>query len=664
MKTLRALVALLCVVTLVHPAFAADQAQEPQPAPTWVLQKREDAGGLKAIVAPYQQREAPPVNYANSNRLEALLRAGNLYLSLSDAIALALENNLDVELSRYRAPTAEADILRAKSGSLLQGIDTSITQGAAGVGAGAAAGAQLVGGGAGAGAGAAGGGGAQQQQTTVGGTFGGLQIQQIGANVPNYDPLIQFNTNWFHRTRPLTSRFVTGTTFLVQETSAANFQIQQGLATGGQVTFAWDNSYLKENTPYDRNQLNPARTGAFRLIFSQPLLQGWGLALNRRFLTIANNTRRVADIVFERQVIETVSAVIRLYWDLVSLREEVKVQQQAVELAQKLLSDNRKQVEIGTLAPIEIVRAESELASAQQRLINAETQVLQQEIVIKNALSRTGLASPAVATARIVPTDVIRVAEEAPMPQVEPLVQMANQKRPELRETRLSLENSHLQMMGNKSALRPQLSAFAFAQNNGLAGQINEITGTIPPELVTPPDPFFLGGFGRTMEQIFRRNFPDYGVGVQLQIPLRNRNAQGNMIQSQLTLRQQEIRLRQLENQIRSDFENAIIGLRQAQARYQAAAKSRVLSEQTLDAEQKKYALGASTIFLVIQAQRDLAAARSTEVASQSSYANAQVGFYRATGQVLDQYNIALKEAYQGQISRAPSPLPPEEAKP
>jgi outer membrane protein TolC len=296
------------------------------------------------------------------------------------------------------------------------------------------------------------------------------------------------------------------------------------------------------------------------------------------------------------------------------------------------------------------------VAARQQDLTISETQVLQQETILKNALSRTGVASPAVADARIIPTDPIRMPSVEPIAPIQDMVANALSARPELAQTRIQLQNTKINLRGARSALLPSLDLVANFANNGLAGNPNAL-----PELpgrTRFQNPFFVGGYSTVLTQLFARNFPDYSLGFSLNVPLRNRAAQADMINDELTLRQQELAQQRLENQVRVDVQNALIALQQARARYQAAVKGRVLQEQTVDAEQKKYALGASTIYNVILTQRDLALAQSSEVAAMSAYAKARVELDRATGQTLANNSISLMEAFRGSVSRPPDPPP------
>jgi len=642
MRRIRPTIAILCAVLLA----AATLPAETPPV-------RSSGGFFSGFTRPYRTQEVAPVNLANSPRLEALLRAGRIYLSLQDAVALALENNLDIAVQRYGPMIADASLLRAEAGGLLRGVPTAVqratTSALAQVTGGAPTGAATTGA-------ATGGAG--------GGEAGGAVIIQTGTAIPNLDPALFTQVNFSHRTSPQTNSFTTGTNALILRNNVANFGIQKGFITGTTVSFGWNNSMLETNA--GRSDFNPSTTASFSLNITQPLLRGFGLAVNTRNIRIARNNRRVSDLAFRQQVISTVSAIVSAYWDLVSFNENVRVKQQALALAQKLYEDNKKQVEIGTLAPIEIVRAEAEVASSQQALVQAETQLLQQETLLKNALSRSGVASPIIAEARIVPTDRIFVPPSEPVTPVQDLMEMAMKTRPDVIQTDLQIQNTKLGLQGSRNNLLPQLDLVADFRNNALVGQINALpvpaipgTGIGPtPRNPAAVDPFFIGGYGKALSQLFARNFPDYAIGFQLSIPLRNRSAQADMVLDQLSLRQQELRRQALLNQVRVDVRNALIALQQARAAYEAAVKARVLQEQTLEAEQKKYALGASTIFFVIQAQRDLAQARSTEVAAASQYMKAKVQLDAATGRTIESHNISIEEALEGRVSRPPSPLP------
>jgi outer membrane protein len=589
------------------------------------------------------------VNMGNSNRLEKLLRDGNLYLSLDDAIALALENNLDIEFMRYQPLIADTDILRARAGFPVRNLVTfgSISGFSTGNSATGGTGVNPI--------------GSTTNANTITTFAGGSTIAPVGgvpvvgtnviggSNLPLLDPTLTTTVGWAHNSLPQSSSFVTGTSTLVTQGATTAIAYSQGFTTGTAYSLTFNSATSNSNSI--RNVINPSLTNALTLNFIQPLLQGLGRSMNARYIVIARNNREASDLLFKQQVIQTVSQVQNLYWDLVGFVENVRVVQQAVQLAEKLYEDNKKQVEIGTLAPISIVQAEAEVAARQQDLTLAQTQVQQQEVILLNALSKNGIASPSVAQAHIIPTTRITVPSSEPVQPIQDLIGMALQSRPELAQARIGVTNTDIALKGTRNELLPQLNLVGAMTNNALAGE--PITGS-----ATQPSPFFVGGFGNTLGQVFSRNFPTYSVGVQLNVPLRNRAAQADMAVAQLQYRQAEIRMRQGENEVRVEVRNALIGLQQARARMEAATKSRVLEEQTVDAEQKKYALGASTIYQVIQVQRDLASAREVEVAAVNNYSKARVELDRATGQTLTKNNILLEEAYQGTVRKPADAIP------
>ena len=637
MRTLRPFLAVLCAALAAAPPAAF--AQTPGG-----VQAADGGAWHSRFTSRYTPRVVEPINLANSPRLESLLRAGRMYLSVQDAIALALENNLDIELQRYGPRLAEADLLRAQAGGVVRGVPVSISSGPSSA-------ANLQTGGTGGGGGGQGGGG-----VGAGANTGGATVLFSGTQIPNLDETLFVNYNWGHRTLAQANSFSTGIPALVFSNNQFSAGVQKQWLTGSTLTLGYSQAIQASNNL--RSEINPVTSGNMNLQFTQPLLRGFGVALNARNIRIAKNNVRVSDLVFQQQVIATVANVVNLYYDLVSFNEDVKVRRQALELAEKLYNDNRKQVEIGTLAPIEIVRAEAEVARSQQELTQAETQVLQQETILKNYISRTGVMSPSIADARIVPTDRLTIPDVESIRPIQDLVSTAIENRPELAQTQIQIENAKISLEGSRNLLLPSLDLVAGAQNNGLAGQVNTMPLPSDVQFTRQANAAFIGNLGSVWSQILSRNYPDYSIGFQLTVPLRNRAAQSDVVRDQLTLRQAELRQRQELNQIRVDVQNALIGLQQSRARYQAALKSRVLQEQTLDAEQKKYALGASTIFFVIQAQRDLAQAQAAEVTALTTYNRARVLLDRATGNILPMHNVSIDEAMKARVSRGADPLP------
>jgi len=607
--------------------------------------QESDTGFWHKLGDPYRAPELPVNRYQDTARLKSLMREGRLYLSLDDSIALAVENNLDVAVQRYLPVFAGADVLRTESGGTLRGLQLTVREGPPGVGGPSS----VV---------LTGGIDNTNSQTDVNLALG--QITGIGSaplssgpRIPSFDPNLIGQYGWNHRTTPQTNQFSIGTVTLVSETTVFNTGYLQGFSTGAQLAVAFNNTRQNLNAP--RVDYNPYTAGSLGITVTQPLLQGFGVATNKRFIRIARNNEKIADLTFRQQLVATVSAVMRLYYDLVSVNRDVDVKQQALKRAETLLENNQVQVDVGTLAPIEVVRAQAEVARSRQALTNAESLVLQQEVILKNFLSRRGTEDPEIRNARIVATGRIRIPDKETSQPLEGLLEQAFKNRPDYLQATIQLENARVALKGSRNALLPQLDLVGTVQNNALAGEVNPLPlpGTPPGSPSTrSPDPAFLGGYGALLSQIFRRNYPDYGVFVQLNIPLRNRQARADMMRDAAQVDQAELRLEQLKHQVQTEVEAALIALQRARAGCDAARQTRMLQDDTLQAEQEKYSVGATTSFFVIQYQRDLAQARSDEVLAESLYAKAQTMLERAVGMTLSGHNIDFDEAYNGELRR------------
>lgn len=598
----------------------------------------------------FKAPDVPEISLSNSGRLEGLLHDAKIYLSLADALALAIENNLDIAWARYGPQSAANDLMRAKSGAQLRGVQNQISTLSTGLGdtggagpAGQATGITQR----------AGGGGA------AGGQGGAADIGDastfFGTQAVNLDPTIFSNVDWGHFSNPQTSNFVTGTNTLVREISNSQLGVRTGFISGATAALIWANSLSDTNSV--RTNFNPSLVSAITLRVTQPLLQGFGVAVNTRNIRVAKNNNEISNLQFKLQVEEVVSRVAGIYWGLVSLRAQVESQRQNLALAQKLYSDNKRRVEIGTLAPIEIIRAEAEVAAREADLTAAQTEVQLQETILKDAISVNGIASPTLLHAEIVPTQDIEIDPSEVFEPLPTLMEVALAARADMEQNRLRLNNTDLGLIGVKNGMLPSANLIVDLTNNALSGSENELFSGLPGEssLVSP---YFLGGLVNAGGQLLRRNFPDYQVRMQVNIPLKNRQARADYTAALLEKRQQEIRFVQAANAIRTEVQSALIRIQQARARYAAALKSQDLQQQTLDAEQKKYNLGASTIFQVVQAQRDLANARTSVIATQNEYANARINLDRATGHMLTAHHISIAEAYDGVVSRRPDPLP------
>jgi outer membrane protein len=583
-------------------------------------------------------------DFANSPRFHDLLRAGNLYLSLSDALALAIENNLDIELERFTLPIAETDVLRAKGGGTLRGVLFTLSDPPAGVGGPLsplvtnAASSTSVTPGSAVAANAIDLGVLGEAQTNL--SMQGTIPQSIGTPVPAFDPTLTGLLNWTHQTAPQVDYFSDNTNSLVTRTTTADAAFQQSFSTGTQVNLAFNNSRTGLNSL--STSYNPFTTSALGLTVTQPLLRGFGINLNRRFIRIAYNQQKITSLVFQQQLIETVYGVIRLYTDLVALSEDVKVKEEAVALAQKLYDDTKAQVDEGTLAPVELTRANAQLFATRQDLINSRGLLEEQEAIIKTVLTRRGNQDAEVAGARVVPTDPLVIPEKEQARPMQDVLAAAVTTRPDLGQARLQVENSQIGLEGARNLLRPEVDLVGVAQNNGLAGVANPLSQA--------PSIPYAGGYNDVLNQLFTRKFPTYGIGVQVTLPLRNRVAEADVARDELQVRQSQVRVRQLQNQVRLEVEDALIAMRRARSSYEAAVQTRLLQQESLEAEQAKYEVGASTSFFVIQYESLLAQARSTEVAAKGSYAKARAALERATGSILSDHGIALDAAYKGRM--------------
>src|SRR5579864_497387 len=440
----------------------AAQAQEPPNAPTpsktaarpaRLTDYSKPKSHFPNPIAPYYETQrVPEANLVNSQRIEQIYQNGKIMLSLNDAIALALENNLDIAIARYNLSLADTDILRAKAGQSILGVPTGVVQGTPGGGVGGfGVGAQGSGaGGTSGGAGGAAAGTSGIVQSTLG----------AGSAVESYDPFIQGTLSVEHATFPESSTFITGVPSLNQNTTTGNFSYGQGWATGTDMSLGFDNSRTRSNNL--RSFLQPSINSTFRLQLRQHLLQGFGLLPNLRFIWIARNDRKISESSFRQQVSTTVAQIQNIYWDLVSAYENVKVNERSVALAQKTLSDNQRQVQIGTLAPIEVVRAQSALASAQQALIVAQTNLELQQSLTKNALTRSLPKGSPLIEAPVIPTDTMQLPSAENNTPIEQMVDDAIAHRPEIEQSDIVLTNRRITEKSAKNALLPSVDVFAF----------------------------------------------------------------------------------------------------------------------------------------------------------------------------------------------------------
>lgn len=649
---------LICTMLLgvISPfGFAQNQASAPTPnlpeAPKPAPASAQVNGGVMGVnygepkshlwnpVAPYTPRYVPAPNFANTSRIDQIMRDGKIYLSLDDAIALALENNLDIAIARYNLPIADTDILLSKAGSATRGVNAGVVQNTPGGGVG----------GIGGGANGTGAGGTTSGSGGVGTGTGGIVTSTTGAGSPigSYDPIITGTAQAERAITPTSFGYLYGINAFSANTTSANFSYNQSWHTGTTANISFDNSRVTSNY----QSYTPLLNSSFRLTLSQHLLQGFGFLPNERFIKIAKNDRKITDSAFRQQVRETVSQIQNIYWDLVAAYEDVKVKQRALEFAQRTFSDNQKQVQIGTLAPIEVVHAQSQVSTAQQDLIVSQTNLQLEQLLMKNAVTRN-LGDPVLATAEVIPTDTMKVDENDQLPAVEQLIKTAQDNSPEIEQAKIDLTNRQITEKSSKNALLPTLDAYAFYGASSLAG--------VPVPVLFPCAsgvgycPPAQSGYNDALGDLVNSSAPDKGVGVQLTIPIRNRAAQATQVRSQLEYRQAEMRLQQLYNTVNIQVRNAAFAVQQDVARVRAAQANREYALQSFEAEQKKYSLGASTSTLVLQNQTAFETAENTLVSALTAYEKHKVELDRVTSATLEKNHIEIGDSIKGIVTSMP----------
>jgi len=569
----------------------------------------------------------------NSPRLEQLIHDGKLELSLQDAVELALENSMDIVVERYAPWMADASILKAKAGGIPAG------------------------------------------------TAGSL-LGSSTANLPffSYDPNLSSSMVLDSRTIPVNNPLISGTgvasttaSHLSTHTSQYNTQFTEGFQTGTNLSVTWDNT--RSSSTSLANFFNPTVQSTLSVGFSQQLLNGFGLSVNRRNIQISKNNRKIADWAFAQQAITTVTNTVLAYWELVYARSNVKVEEQAVTVSQKLYSDNQKQYQAGTMSPLDVVTAESELATDRQNLIVAQTVQLQDEQILKNLISKDPLAGNFI-TVEIITTDQPTQPAAIENPSFEDSIKEAFAKRPELQQQVYNLKNADIDVMATRNALLPALILSAQYSSVGLAGNSLITTSSLSPNILLPildenGNPVLVNGvpifqpeqvshvtgtnqagFGTAQSQIFHNKFPEYTGQLTLNLPLRNRSAQADSARAILTQREEQATIQQLKNAAILDVRNTYIALTQDRAQVEAASEARKLSQTAFEDEQKKYRLGASTVYNVVLRQRDLVGAQGTELRALANLEEAKANYERALGRTLEVNHVNIADAKSGQVER------------
>jgi outer membrane protein TolC len=631
------------------PTGQAAPPSAPQPAqlqPALLNDYSVPRSAFPHLLLPYKQQQLAPPNLGNSPRIDSLMRDGKVYLSIDDAVALALENNLDLDIARYNLNIAAADLLRAKSGASILGVNTGIVQNTPGGGIGGLGG--TVGSGTGGTTVAAGGAGAGTNGL-VSSTLG------VGSPITSFDPELTGTWQLDKNNTISTSVFSPAPGGIIaQNTYTGDLSYTQGFHWGTTLTAGFNNTHLTTNST--ASLLTPQLGSNFQFRVSQNLLQGFGTLPNTRFIRIAKNNREISDVAFRLQIITTVDQIENMYWDLVFAYENVRVQQEALTYGQKALDDSRRQAQVGTIPPIQVVSAQSTVATDQQNLIVAQNNLQLQQLLMKNALSRS-IEDPILAEADVIPTSTVQVPEQEPVTPVQEMINDALQHRAELVESRIDLNTRDISNKAVRNALLPTLDAYAYYGGSGLGGDLNPQCRSAGGPCSSPP--VFNGSnsmsYGGTLQQLVNSTAPDKGIGLSLSIPIRNRLAQSNQVRGELEFRQAQVRQHQLENQVRIEVRNAQFDVRQNRVAVQAAQSAVDLARQTLDADQQKLKVGLTTQTAILQDASVLTTGESNLVSAKAAYEKSRIELDRATGLLLDHAGINVSDATRGQVTHLPS---------
>lgn len=587
-------------------------------------------------------RDYPAPRLSNTPRLDDLLRDGKIFLSLNDAVTLALENNYDIAIARINLDIADTDILRAKAGSSLRGVSTGLVTNTLGGTTSTITG----GGGPGGTTNAAGGGGSGASGLVLSTNGGGPQPE-------NLDPYITASLEYERATDQGTSSYQPTNT---RGTFTADAEFDQGFSTGTALSIGFDNSRQSNSVNLQAGQANPytysnSLSSDLKATVTQHVLQGCCTFVNRRFIIQAKNDRRITDSAFRQQIIYTVGQVESIYWALVSAYEDEQAKERALQQSTQLASDNRKQLEIGTLAPLDVVNSDSAVATDKQSLTTSKSNLEYQQLLMKQAIARN-LNDPQLANAPVVPTDRVgldRLPEEDM--QVEDLVRQAYTNNPQIEQATLSMKNNEITIRAEKNGLLPVLDVYGFYGSSAVGGTPNTSSSSSSSGTSSNVP----GGYGGTLGNVFKQNNPDYGVGANLSIPLRNRTAQADQIRSEMELRQTQMRLQQLYTQVRIQIINGVYALTNDRAGVTAAQSARDFAAQSLEAEQKKYRLGASTTANILQQERNLATQEDSLISATAAYARDRASLNQILANTLDRYGISLADAASGTVTQQPN---------
>ena len=589
------------------------------------------------FTAPYRQQPIPPITLENSPRLKDLISDGKLQISMADALALAIENNLDIAVERQVVPMSQTDVLRASAGSAARGfsgatIPLGLSAGALGTGVNTA----VTGGGVGNAGGISGGGGA-------------VNVAPVGT----FDPTINFNFSWDRTSSPLNSLVVAGVPSVTTYSTSLSGSYTQLLASG--TSYFVSLNGLRSSSTQQSLLFDPDVASRMSVGFNQPLLSGFGLKSNLRFVLVAKNNENVSGAIFRTQLQAIMQQVENAYWDMAQFQENVKVAQDSLAAAQRLYENSKRQAEVGALAPLDVVSAQSAVAASERDLVVAQTNFQIQEIALKNLLSKR--IDPELESAEIATTDPLPEPRDSDIPALQDVLTEAFRSRPDLQVAQMNLLNEQISTQFTASNLLPTGDVFGQYAASGLQGNClvtARITcnqaGVVAPGTVVP------AGAGGSLTQVIEAKFPEESLGFSLAVPIKNRSAQADNLRAQFEAQQTQVNLQALRNQAELAIRQAMISLVQGKAQIEAAQEAVVLAQQSLDAEQKKLGVGASTFYNVVLRQRDVTTAQYAEIQAADAYAKALVAMDQARGTMLERNGMSFNDALSGMITKMPAP--------
>ena len=617
----------ICHFSIILVSLAAGTlfAQEPQTAtpdysvsPNWFPQ----------VLTPYKPQRIPTLDLTNSKDLSEAVRGGKLELTLSQLAAAVVENNLNLAVARYNIYFAQEDLLRAKAGQAARGVSAAdagipnaLFSSAIGAGVGNIAGLGGIG---------------------LTGSISGLQRSLALAPAGAYDPTFLFNVSLDRTVSPLNTLVVAGVPVVTTDSAFYQFGYQQAFTTGTSFRVAISNQ--RQLSTQQSLIYNPDVVSRMTVAVVQQLTNGFGFTVGRRFQTVARTNIEIVREWFLQQVDTILAQAESSYWDLVSAQEQVKATQEALDAAQKLYQDNKVEAELGVLAPLDVITAQSQMVSSQRDLTIAQTNLQQQELTLKTFFSKQ--LTDTLENAHIVATDPLPDPGNEDVPPIDDALATAMRNRPEVPRAQETIENDQVAIKVTRNFLKPTFNVFGFFASSGLSGdQLIAISPGAAGVLVR-------GGLGQELNQFIRFKYPEYAVGFSLTIPIRNRSAIADNIRSNLEERQAETSLQETQNLIEVQVRSGIITSMQANSQVAATRESVDYSRRALTAEQEKQAAGLSTPYDVILAQRNLLDAQLADVQARVRYAKALVMLNRSMGVLAEKSHINEEDAFRGRISQ------------